>query len=122
MAPHIRFTCLLFFIFLLSACGPDTIFLRPALDTPEQHVKNGNSLLTQGKIDAAETEFLRSMELNAGYVPAYVGLALAHGHRGDFDDGFKTLEKAESLASSPEEKEFVEQGIETLEKMQQQGG
>jgi hypothetical protein len=30
---------------LLGACGPDTIFLRPALDTPAQHVKNGHSLI-----------------------------------------------------------------------------
>ena len=118
MVPNIRFTCLMFFIFVLSACGPDTIFLRPALDTPEQHVKNGNCLLTQGKIDAAEAEFIRASELDAGYVPAQVGLALTHGYRGDFDSGFETLEKAESLASSPEEKAFIQQGYEELRNMQ----
>jgi hypothetical protein len=122
MVPQIRVTCLFFFIFMLYACGPDTIFLRPTLDTPEQHVKNGNSLLAQGKIDAAEAEFLRAKELDAGCVPAYVGLALADGHRGDFDDGFETLERADALVSSPEERAFVEQGVEALKKMRQQGG
>ena len=39
---------------LIVACGPDTIILRPSLDTPEQHVKNGHNLLARGKIDAAD--------------------------------------------------------------------
>jgi hypothetical protein len=34
---------------LLGACGPDTIFLRPALDTPAQHVKNGHSFWRAAK-------------------------------------------------------------------------
>jgi hypothetical protein len=81
-------------MFLVAACGPDTIFLRPALDTPAHHVKNGHSLLTRGKIDAAHAEFIRAKSLDEGYAPAYVGLALIQGHRGDVDGGFQTLEKA----------------------------
>ena len=102
---------LLFFV----ACGPDTIFLRPALDTPAQHVKNGHSLLSLGKIDAANAEFVRAKSLNAGYAPAYVGLALVQGHRGDLDGGFETLDKARRIAATPDEASAVDRGFETLE-------
>jgi hypothetical protein len=70
-----RRNCLLLLVLAASAivaCGPDTIFLRPALDTPEHHVKNGHSLLSRGKIDAANAEFKRAKALDAGYAPAYV--------------------------------------------------
>jgi len=118
MVPHIRFAYFLIFIVSLSSCGPDTIFLRPTLDTPQQHVKNGNSLLARGKLDAADTEFFRAMDLDEGYVPAYVGIALVQGYRGDVEAGFETLKKAEALVSTPDEQESVEQGYDKLKKME----
>ena len=108
---------LVLFMFLIMACGPDTIFLRPALDTPAQHVKNGHSLLARGKIDAANAEFVRAKSLDGGYAPAYIGLALVQGHRGDFDGGFETLEKARSIAATPDEAKAVERGFDQLEGM-----
>ncbi len=102
---------------LLVACGPDTIFLRPGLDTPAQHVKNGNILLTRGKIDAANAEFIRAKSLDDGYSPAYVGLALVQGHRGNLDDGFETLEKARGMAATPDEAKEVDRGFDLLEGM-----
>lgn len=102
---------------LFVACGPDTIFLRPALDTPAQHVKNGHSLLTRGKIDAANAEFVRAKSLDGGFAPAYVGLALVQGHRGDIEGGFETLDKARGIAATPDEVRSVERGYETLEGM-----
>jgi hypothetical protein len=102
---------------LIGACGPDTIFVRPALDTPVQHVKNGRRLLAQGKLDAANDEFLRARTLDAGYVPAYVGIALVQAHRGDLSGGFATLDRARTLAATPDEVKAVEQGYEQLKKM-----
>ena len=102
---------------LIVACGPDTIFLRPALDTPEQHVKNGHSLLMRGKIDAANAEFVRAKSLDDGFAPAYVGLALVQGHQGDIEGGFETLDKARGIAATPDEVRSVERGYETLEGM-----
>ena len=102
---------------LVVACGPDTIFLRPALDTPAQHVKNGHSLLTRGKIDAAHAEFVRAKSLDDGYAPAYVGLALVQGYRGDIDGGVEMLNKARVIAATPDEAKSVERGFETLEGM-----
>jgi hypothetical protein len=104
-------------LLLIGACGPDTIFLRPALDTPVQHVKNGRRLLAQGKLDAANGEFLRARHLDAGYAPAYVGIALVQAHRGDLSGGFENLDRARGLASTPVEVKAVEKGYEQLKKM-----
>jgi Flp pilus assembly protein TadD len=102
---------------LLGACGPDTIFLRPALDTPAQHVKNGHSLLARGKIEAANNEFTRAKSLDDGYAPAYVGLALVQGHRGDIDGGLDILNQARELVATPADAEAVDQGYDQLEGM-----
>jgi hypothetical protein len=117
MARRHNLSWLVLSVVLIVACGPDTIFLRPALDTPAQHVKNGHSLLTRGKIDAANAEYVRAKNLDDGYAPAYVGLALVQGHRGDFDGGFETLDKARRIAASPDEANAVKRGFETLEGM-----
>jgi Tfp pilus assembly protein PilF len=108
---------LLLSFLLISACGPDTIFLRPALDTPAQHVKNGHSLLAQGKLDAAKNEFARARHLDAGYAPAWVGIALIQGQRGDPDGGLETLDQARALAATPADVKTVEQGYQQLQRM-----
>ena len=102
---------------LIVACGPDTIILRPSLDTPQQHVKNGHNLLSRGKIDAANAEFSRAKMLDEAYAPAYVGLALIQGHRGDIAGGFDTLQQARALVTTPEEAKDVDNGFETLQGM-----
>lgn len=113
-----RLALLTLTLILVAACGPDTIFLRPALDTPQQHVKNGHSLLTRGKIDAANAEFIRAKNLDDDFVPAYVGLALIQGHRGNFDGGFDYLDQARTRVITPEDAKEVDRGFESLQKMQ----
>jgi len=113
-----RLALLTLTLMLVAACGPDTIFLRPALDTPQQHVNNGHSLLTRGKIDAANAEFLRAKNLDDGFVPAYVGLALIQGHRGNFDGGFDYLDQARTRVITPEDAKEVDRGFESLREMQ----
>lgn len=117
MARRYNLSWLVLIWVLLAACGPDTIFLRPGLDTPAQHVKNGNILLSRGKVDAANAEFIRAKNLDDGYAPAYVGLALVQGHRGNLDDGFETLEKARGIAATPDEAKAVDRGFDLLEGM-----
>jgi hypothetical protein len=112
------FILLILSLFLISACGPDTIFLRPGLDTPAQHVKNGHSLLSCGKIDAANAEFLRATTLDGNYVPAFVGIALVQGHRGNIDEGVETLNKAKGLTTTAEEEQAVDQGYRQLHELQ----
>ena len=118
MAHRNRLVLLVLFLVLLGGCGPDTIFLRPALDTPAQHVKNGHDLLARGKIDAANAEFVRAKNLDDGYAPAYVGIALVQGHRGDVNGGFETLSQAKGLAVTPEEAKVVDRGYGQLQQIQ----
>ena len=105
----------------LLSCGPETILLRPSLDTPSQHVDNGYKLMAYGKIDAAIREFKRSMELNAEYAPAYVGLGIAYGMKGDLDQGRDLMDRAKALARNEEQKKEVEMGFERLDYIAQEG-
>lgn len=105
-------------VLFCSGCGPDTIFVRPSLDTPLQHVKNGQCLLERGKIDAAFVEFTRARMLNDRYAPAYVGLALVQGERGNRAAGLELLKQATPLAANPAEMKEIEDGIDRLQKLQ----
>ena len=67
------------------------------LDTPENHVNNGNILLKSGKIDDAFREFSRAQELDANYAPAYVGLGLVYGVKGDDAASSEYMKKAINL-------------------------
>lgn len=100
-----------------SGCGPDTVFLRPGLDTPSQHVINGHQLLDRGKIDDACREFDRAKELDPDYVKAYVGLGVALGKKGEFDAGMQTMSVAEEKAISAQDVEMVQRGYEQLIEM-----
>ena len=71
----------------LGGCGPQTIWLRPSLDTPSQHVANGNQLLKRGKLSDACREFRRAREIDPNYTMAYIGLGIALGKKGDVENG-----------------------------------
>ena len=117
MAKRTHLAVLVLSLVLFGACGPDTIFLRPALDTPAQHVNNGNNLLARGKIAAASAEFIRAKSLDDSYAPAYVGIALVQGHRGDVSGGFDILNQAKGLVATPEDAKAVDRGYDLLERM-----
>jgi tetratricopeptide (TPR) repeat protein len=106
---------LLFCLLVLASCGPETILLRPYLDSPAHHVDNGYKLMAYGKSDAAVREFKRSMELNPEYSPAYVGLGIVYGLQGDLAQGRALMRKAKSLARNGEQKKEVEMGFERLD-------
>jgi len=101
----------------LSACGPDTIFLRPGLDTPAQHVANGNVLLKQNKLEAAFREFNRAQMLEPNFAPAYVGLGKIWGLRGDIERGRAAMDKAEAVARGENERQAVDEGRHFLDQL-----
>jgi len=74
------------------------------LDTPVQHVRNGDTLLKAGKIDDAFREFSRAKELDPNYSPAYVGLSLVYGLRGDDETSAMYLKKAVNLLKGTHQK------------------
>jgi Tfp pilus assembly protein PilF len=84
-------------VFFLYACATATMESKTFLDTPLHHVSNGNTLLKAGKIDAASREFSRAKELDPNYSPAYVGLSLVHGLKGDDETSVMYLKKAVDL-------------------------
>ena len=115
MFPRVsRFLSLLCLIILVS-CGPETILLRPSLDSPTHHVDNGYKLMAYGKTEAATREFKRSIELDETYAPAYVGLGIVYGMQGDLVQGRTMMEKAKSLARNEEQRKEVEMGFERLD-------
>ncbi len=107
-------------LMILVSCGPETILLRPSLDSPSQHVDNGYKLMAYGKTEAALREFNRSIELDETYAPAYVGLGIVFGMQGNLDQGRALMEKARTLARSEEQSKEVEMGFERLEYIEQE--
>ena len=103
---------------LFVGCGPDTIFLRPGLDTPQQHVSNGHQFLEHGKVMDACREFKRAKELDPQFIEAYIGLGIALGYKGDFQEGLENLQRASQMAGSASEREAVQKGMEQLKQMQ----
>lgn len=101
----------------LFACGPDTIFLRPGLDTPGLHVANGNALLKQDKLEAALREFSRAEMLEPNYAPAHVGLGKIWGLRGEMERGRAAMDKAEAVARGEREREAVSEGRRFLDEL-----
>jgi len=103
---------------LLAGCGPDTIFLRPGLDTPALHVANGDTLLKQNKLDAALREFNRALVLEPNYAPALIGLGKIWGLRGDSEKGLAAMQKAQAVARGESERRAVSEGFAFLEALE----
>jgi tetratricopeptide (TPR) repeat protein len=104
------FTAATFIVLILSACDPTMLPMGVELDTPFNHVTNGMRLLNVDKIDDADREFLRAKELDPMFSPAYVGLGLVCGYRGDFEKGLEMMEKADEHAGENEQKAGVRVG------------
>jgi len=97
-------------VIVLAGCGPETISLVAPLGSAQHHVNAGHNLLTYGKSDAALQEFTRARDIRPDFVPAYVGQAMAHGLRGNFDLALENMHRANVMAESTEEKVGVHVG------------
>ena len=96
-----------FILWVLSACDPLIIPPTAKLDTPDHHVSNGMRLLQMEKIEAATREFNRAKELDSAYSPAYVGLGLVKGFRGNYQGGLDAMKKADESAITDEQRVSV---------------
>jgi tetratricopeptide (TPR) repeat protein len=118
-AVMVKMICLttVWFSLLIAGCGPDTIFLRPGLDTPTQHIENGQQLLQRGKLEDACREFNRAKELDPLFVKAYVSLGIALARKGDLTAASATMDQARRIAGNSQEIAEVRKGYEQLEKI-----
>jgi len=91
-------------VFFQYACAQTSMESNYWLDTPVHHVRNGNTLLKAGKIDDAFREFSRANELDPNYSPAYVGLSLVYGLKGDDATSSMYLKKAVDLLKETHQK------------------
>lgn len=98
-------------------CGPDTIFVRPGLDTPEQHVMAGNQLLQRGKVEDAYREFNRARELNPHFIKAYIGIGIALAQKGEIKKAMLFLDQAKQMANTSETLKDVQKGYQQLEEI-----
>jgi len=94
---------------LLQGCGPKV--MPPAqLNSPEYHVKNGNTLIKSGKLQDAFAEFKWAQGLDPTYSPAYTGMGLVYGLQGEFEKGLSTLAPAMEYARTDAQKIDVHVG------------
>jgi tetratricopeptide (TPR) repeat protein len=101
---------LVLFLFL-AGCTARALPLETKLNTPEHHVRSGMRLLAMGRYADALREFELTKEVDSTFSKAYVGSGLAWSYRGDSQKGLKDLQRAEELATSNEEKIFVNVGF-----------
>ncbi|MBU0993419.1 MAG: S-layer homology domain-containing protein [Proteobacteria bacterium] len=92
-------------------CGKKPVPPQAELDTPEHHVSNGHKLLTSGNTDDALREFERARDLDPEYAPAYIGIGITLGTKGDYEKGHEAMEKAEKLAKGNTQETSVHVGF-----------
>jgi Tfp pilus assembly protein PilF len=98
-------------VFIMGGCGPTVMPPIAALDTPEHHVFSGMKLLERDRNLDAEREFNFAMELDPQYSPAYRGLGLVSGCKGDFRAALQHMSRAEELAEGKQEKALAYVGF-----------
>ena len=79
----------------LASCIPEIVPPEALLDTPSRHVKNGMKFLRAGKVEAPYLEFKRALELDDEYAPAYVGVGLVQGLKGDYTTAMEKMAVAD---------------------------
>jgi Flp pilus assembly protein TadD len=112
-----NYFCLII-VLTLVACGPETIFVRPYLDTPDLHVHNGNLLIQQKKWADANREFQRAAELDPAHTEAYIGLGMVLALSGDLEQGRLMLYRAEEMVKNEDERAAVTKAFGQLQRLE----
>jgi len=107
---NITASLLILLAFLTFACAQQAAKPQATMDTPEHHVMSGNKLLKAGNYDGAIAEFERARALDPKHAPAYLGLGLGYGYKGDFETGLKQMKKGAGYAKGDDQKYDLEVG------------
>lgn len=79
---------------VFAGCGATTMQYSGSLDTPEAEYAKALSLLESGAHDEAEAALRRTMRLNDGFAPAYVGMSRVFLERGDVKEAIRFVHMA----------------------------
>lgn len=81
-------------VLVFAGCGAKTMQYSGSLDTPEAEYAKALSLLESGAYDEAEAALRRTMRLNDGFAPAYVGMSRLLLERGDVKEAIRYVHMA----------------------------
>lgn len=79
---------------VFAGCGVKTMQFSDSLDTPETEYAKALSLLESGAHDEAEEALRRTMRLDDGYAPAYVGMSRLFLERGEIQEAIRYVHMA----------------------------
>ncbi|MCY3554458.1 MAG: tetratricopeptide repeat protein [Gemmatimonadetes bacterium] len=79
---------------VFAGCGAKTMQYSGSLDTPEAEYAKALSLLESGTHDEAEAALQRTMRLDDGFAPAYVGMSRLLLERGDVREAIRYVHMA----------------------------
>jgi tetratricopeptide (TPR) repeat protein len=105
-------------MFIVS-CAPRPRTAVGEMDTPAHHVNVGMKFLDAGKLADAQREFDLALQMDRKYSQAHVGAALVKAYQNDLKGAFKSMETAEDLAKTQDDKEFMKIGFIRLHTMNQ---
>ena len=79
---------------VFAGCGAATMQFSDSLDTPEAEYARALHLLESGAHDEAEVALRRTMQLDGGYAPAYVGMSRLFFERGEVKEAIRYVHMA----------------------------
>src|SRR5215204_4097126 len=83
-----------------AACLLSVVLLLQAAPTRRAagvHLRRGDLLMSQNKVDAALTSYDKAVEADPGWAAAYVKRGMARRAKGDLEGSIEDYEKAEGL-------------------------
>ncbi len=81
-------------VLVFAGCGAKTMQFSDSVDTPEAEYAKALSLLESGAYGEAEAALRRTMRLDDGYAPAYVGMSRLFFERGDVKEAIRYIHMA----------------------------
>lgn len=79
---------------VFARCGATTMQFSDSLETPEAEYARALHLLESGAHDEAETALRRTIQLDGGYAPAYVGMSRLFFERGEVKEAIRYVHMA----------------------------
>jgi hypothetical protein len=121
-APAMGFGIFFLTALLLLGCAGSGGLTEPILDTPEHHVYSGFRLIKKARLDDAQREFEQALTLRPDYSPAYRGMGLVYGMKGNLQKGFQLMEKARQGGENKEQVALAHVGLMRLHVMERNEG